>query len=326
MKAELLTGNIEVVSELLGDRDFESLGFMKNQGGSLRAYGLEEIRQILENDGDLIIATENGKIAGCAALAELPWDSDYFRRKMGAIKYFIINKHNADPNGIAAALVHKSLAVAEKKQLEFLLCKCGTKDAGIIHTLELHGFLLMDTLLNYMYDYNDPPFETIHPPQCPEEISLRLAVPDDQEELMMLAKTAFQEHFGRFHSDQKITREQAAGVYGQWLKSSCQGWADWIMVAHTKKQIVGFSVWKKPSQMETKCGIRLGHYSIGAVHPAYHKHGLFSLLTWEGMKVLIGRCAFIEGPTHINNYGVQKAYAKLGWTIRNAVHSFHKWL
>jgi hypothetical protein len=44
------------------------------------------------------------------------------------------------------------------------------------------------------------------------------------------------------------------------------------------------------------------------------------------MKLLSGMVTCIEGPTHINNYPVQRGYDKLNWKIADARHSFHKWL
>ena len=45
------------------------------------------------------------------------------------------------------------------------------------------------------------------------------------------------------------------------------------------------------------------------------------------MQSLEGSADVIEGPTHINNYGVQFGYAKMGWRVlSDARHSFHKWI
>ena len=44
------------------------------------------------------------------------------------------------------------------------------------------------------------------------------------------------------------------------------------------------------------------------MHPDYFGRGLFSSLTYEGMRRLpeLGRVDRIEGPTHVNNYPVQR--------------------
>ena len=142
-----------------------------------------------------------------------------------------------------------------------------------------------------------------------------------------MAHLAFEGHFGRFHADRRLGKEVATRVYEQWLGSSLDGYADWIDVAEISGNIAGFSVWKKPSPQEVELKIRIGHYSISGIHPAYHGRGLFTALTHEGMKGMQGFADVLEGPTHINNYGVHAGYSKLNWRVgADARHSFHKWL
>jgi hypothetical protein len=110
------------------------------------------------------------------------------------------------------------------------------------------------------------------------------------------------------------------------MNSSLNGYADYFVLAEIDNRIAGLSIWKKTSALEKKLPIRLGHYSIGAIHPDFFGRKLFSILTYEGMKLLQPEVDMIEGPTHINNYAVQRGYARLGWQISDARHSFHKWL
>jgi hypothetical protein len=78
--------------------------------------------------------------------------------------------------------------------------------------------------------------------------------------------------------------------------------------------------------LDAQHGIRLGHYSIGAVHPDFFERGLFTALTHAGMEQVCSSADWIEAPTHIANYPVQRGFLRLGWRIAGAQHSFHKWL
>jgi ribosomal protein S18 acetylase RimI-like enzyme len=91
-------------------------------------------------------------------------------------------------------------------------------------------------------------------------------------------------------------------------------------------RIAGYSAWKKPAALDQRHGIRLGHFSIGAVHPDFFGRGLFTTLTREGMEQLRSSTDWIEAPTHIDNHAVQRGFLRLGWRIVGAQHSFHKWL
>ncbi|MBX7184854.1 MAG: hypothetical protein K1Y01_06880, partial [Vicinamibacteria bacterium] len=144
--------------------------------------------------------------------------------------------------------------------------------------------------------------------------------------LVETARRAFADHFGRFHSDPKLGPQASVKIYERWIESCLDGWTDWVVLAEVAGTIAGYTAWKRPTPREASHGIGLGHYSIGAVHPDYFGRGLFSALTLKGSSLLEGLVQRIEGPTHVNNYGVQRGYLRLGWRIEDAHHSFHKWL
>jgi hypothetical protein len=211
--------------------------------------------------------------------------------------------------------------------IQFLVCKPYTDSIEVIQACEQKGFILVDTLIDCIYDYRQFPIRETNPPKIPKEVTLRLAASSDLDELINLAGASFQAHFGRYHSDELIGRDSATRIYQEWTRSSLKGYADWICVAEIGDRIAGFSIWKKPSSLEQRLSVRVGHYSIAGIHPDFFGRGLFTTLTYEGMKLLDGVADVVEGPTHINNYGVQLGYSKLHWRVCcDARHSFHKWL
>ena len=245
---------------------------------------------------------------------------------MCSIQELIIDENFPEKDTVTKKLVSHFIDWAKMEKYQFALAKTYTNDMLNIHALESMGFLLVDTLLDYAVDFLRTPFNSL-PVQDPAKgVSVRMALQDDEPELMNLAKAAFQSHFGRYHSDPLFTNEQATRVYSQWMQSSIRGYADYFVVAEVDGHIAGLSIWKKPSDMEKKYSISVGHYSLGAVHPDFSGRRIFNLVTYEGMKLFKGVSNIIEGPTHINNYPVQRGYGRLGWQIFDARHSFHKWL
>src|SRR5260221_562278 len=141
-----------------------------------------------------------------------------------------------------------------------------------------------------------------------------------------IARASCANHFGRFHSDRRIGREQATRIYEEWIRSCASGWADWIILDVKDARIAGYSAWKKPSALDLRNNIRLAHYSIAGIHPDFFGKVLFTTLTQTGMEMMQGHALWIEGPTHIDNHPVQRAYEKLGWKRVGTQTSFHKWL
>jgi ribosomal protein S18 acetylase RimI-like enzyme len=310
-------------------RDFSSLSFnsiLKCSREQVESRWMDEIAELLSNERAIGLVAEMGaKACGFAICAPLPWESALFRKSMWAIKDIGVASRSEDRNSIATGLVAEVVHRAGARDATFLLCKTTPSDTAIIHALESHGFFLMDTLLNFVFDFRTGG-QKEDAPHVPEGLVLRLATSSDIESLVEIARASFAEYFGRFHADPRIGRAAATRIYEEWIRSCANGWADWILVAVRGNRMAGYSAWKEPSALDRRHGIRIGHLSIAAVHPDFFGRGVFGALTREGMKRLRPSADWIEGPTHIDNRAVQRGWLRLGWQIAGAQHSLHKWL
>jgi ribosomal protein S18 acetylase RimI-like enzyme len=286
----------------------------------------DEIRELLSTERGMgFIAEAGAEVCGLVICAPLPWESPLLGKSLWEIKHIDLVSPPSDGSSIAAGLVAEIVRRIAARDGDFLLCKAMPTDTTIIHALESNGFFLIDTLLNFVYDYR-PTESNGRLPQLPEGFVLRLAASSDIEPLAETARSSFAGHFGRFDADPRIGHASATKIYEEWIRSCVNGWADWVVVAIHGNRVAGYSAWKKPSALDQRHGIRLGHFSIGAVHPDFCGRGLFSALTREGMEKLRSSSDWIEAPTHIDNHAVQRAFVRLGWQIAGAQHWFHKWL
>lgn len=314
---------------LLEQSPFKPLRYLgQNINDVLDNFWLASMVDLAQNkNAKFFAALQNDNVAGMLTCTDNPWETAILGKKAGVINYFTVSESSPFAEQIAAELLDKAAQYALTKEFQFLLCKPYTDAATIIHALETHDFLLMDTLLDCHYDFHRFPLNEIAQPSISNDVSIRLAKSGDEQELTSVAHAAFQKHFGRYHADKNIRSKHATRFYEEWIKSSLNGYADWVCVAEINGRIAGYSIWKKPSPLEAAHQIRVGHYSIAGIHPDYFGRGLFTALTYQGMKLLDGIADIVEGPTHINNHGVQQGYSKLHWRIcSDARHSFHKWL
>ena len=300
---------------------------LRQHGDHLDRFWFECIRQVLQSEQGRIFAVHGPEEpTAFAVYADLPWESRVYGQRMGALKYIAANPLLPDPRPTLSALVTHVCNWAVSAGIHFLLCKTYTDDVPLIHTLQEQGFLLVDTVVDFAYDAKRHPLRDIPAPALPSQATIRPASPDDREALTALAGAAFAGHFGRFHADERTSDEQATRIYQEWISSSLDGYADWILVAEIEDRIVGYSVWRKPSELEQMLPSVVGHYSIASTHPQFAGRGLFQGLTHAGMALFDGIADCIEGPTHINNFPVQRSYAKLNWRAVHARYSFHRWL
>jgi GNAT superfamily N-acetyltransferase len=320
---------LNLINSLMADSPFKPFRYavMSGKEKEINKFWQVKIFENLKKSPVYLIKEMSGNsMQGFILINKLDWDSKIFNLKMAAINEFVLNPQCSKKEWIADQLLEKAVIKAKEEGYQFLLCKTYTDDTVSIHALEKAGFLLVDTLLDYYVDFRKVIFNKISFPEVADEIIIRFAKEEDGEELAVLARAAFANHFGRYHSDPRIQKELATQTYVEWMNSSLHGYADYFVLAEINHRIAGLSIWKKTSELEKNLPIRLGHYSIGAIHPDFYGKKLFSVLTYEGMKLLQPEIDLIEGPTHINNYAVQRGYNRLGWQIGDARHSFHKWL
>lgn len=287
---------------------------------------MAEIAELFQEETTLALTAErDATVCGFALCTPTPWESRLLEQSMWAVKYLAVDPKVAEVDLVAASLVAEVTRQLSRRGANFVLCKAEAAEPVLIKALETDGFLRTDTLLDFVCDCQKVRAQNAAL-RVPEGFTLRLAVATDLEPLAETARAAFAQHFGRFHADPRIGQTAATRVYEEWIRSCAQGWADWVYVAMNGERVAGYSAWKKPSPIEARHGLRLGHYSIGAVHPVFAGRGLFETLTRAGMAQLCGSTDWIEGPTHIENRAVQHVYRRLGWEEVGAHHSFHRWL
>jgi hypothetical protein len=273
----------------------------------------------------LAVCLRDGEIVGLASIGELEWESRVLGRRIYGIPQLVATPADTGEATVLGLLLEHILTTAAAQGAETVHCKRLTDDTLACQALERHGFLLVDTQLVYGFAMKDLAGDESRD-QKTADCRLRLAGATDTEELAELARVSFEHHFGRFHSDHRLPRESASRVYEQWIRSSLDGYADWTVVAEVEGRLAACSIWRKPTAREAALSTRIGHYSIGAVHPDFQRRGLFTEVTEYGLALFRGISDCVIGPTHINNYGVQRGYARMGWRIVDAHHTFHKWL
>jgi ribosomal protein S18 acetylase RimI-like enzyme len=291
------------------------------------AYWLDEITEDLTDESSVAFVSRGRElIEGLVLYADSPWDTKVVGRRIGFLKHLAAKADDARSPDMLDALLDEAIRHATSRGTECLTCKIQPLQFAAVHALERHGFLLMDTILDFVLDFSRTPLEGMSVPKRANGLTTRLATPEDLPEVLAVSEKAFANHYGRYNSDTKMPQGTATKVYREWVRSSFRGWADWILVAEIEGRIAGFGVWKKASPLEVRHALKLGHYNLAGVHPDFSGQGIYTALAADGMRMTQSFARYLDGPVHVSNYPVHRALQKLGWKIAGARHSFHKWL
>jgi len=292
-----------------------------------RAYWLDEIRQSLTKESAIALSSiVAGTINGFILYSDSPWDRQITGRHIGAVEHLAVTSDDQAAAGILDELIDALARSVTDRGTECLVCKVHSNAWPKIHALERHGFLLMDTLVDFVFDFSRTSLEKISLPERDPELKIRRAAPQDLPALMAINEKAFGAYFGRYHADRKMPTGAATKIYAEWVRSALNGWADWILVAEVNGTIAGYGLWRKPLEIEEKNSLRVAHYDLAAIDPEFRGRGLWTALMLDGMRIAREFAQYIIGPVHVSNYRVQHSLQKFGWRISGARHTLHKWL
>jgi ribosomal protein S18 acetylase RimI-like enzyme len=290
------------------------------------ACWLDEIRDSFAKESSIAFASiVSGTINGFLVYNDSPWDTEITGRRIGTVDHLAVTLDDSASSEILHELIDKLTRNLTKRGTQCVVCKVQSKELVAIHALEQQGFLLMDTLQDFVFDFSRTAIEAIDLPRRDGQ-KIRCANPGDLPALVTITEKAFASYFGRYHADPQMPPGTGTKIYTEWVRSAFQGWADWILVAELDDKIAGYGLWRKALKTEAKNSLSVAHYDLGATDPQFSGRGLRTALTLEGMRIAREFARCLIGPVHVSNYPAQHTLHKLGWRISGARHSFHKWL
>src|SRR5439155_4577103 len=287
----------------LTHKPLRHLSYLKRD--QIEGYWLDDIaRGLGEQSSTAFVSRAADRINGLVLYGDSPWDTKVIGEPVAVIKYFVGT--GADDSRVLDQLLDEVQRHAASRDIHLLTCKVQPLQFAAIHALERYGLLLMDTLLDFFFDFSRTPFEKLSLPQRLDGLHVRLANPEDLPDLLALTETAFAKHFGRYNSDPKMPAGTGTKVYQEWVRSSFTGAADWILIAEVNDQIAGYSVWKKASALEVKHCFDIARCTLAGIHPEFFGRGLYTTLTFEGMRIAQQFANHLDGPAHVSHYPVHR--------------------
>lgn len=201
-------------------------------------------------------------------------------------------------------------------QVNLLIARCSATDMVTVHTMEENGFQLMDTLIYFKINLINYSYLTHRSPA-----NIRPVQPDDISQIIHIAKSAFTDYYGHYHSDPRLDRHKATEVYSSWTERCCTepGVADCVLVAELDGIILGFRAIRMNSALQ-------GEFILAGVKPEARNQGLYRAFVIEGLNYCKKKGAVeVLNSTHLLNSAVQKTCIQTGFKYYQSYYTFHNW-
>jgi dTDP-4-amino-4,6-dideoxy-D-galactose acyltransferase len=233
----------------------------------------------------------------------LEWDSNFFGSKIARI-----NGSHIDEKKIE--LIDQGCT---NNRIDCLYFLCDAADQNSIRLAEDHNFHLMDIRVVFEKQIPSSPVDM----DIASPYIVRLSQPDDVSELTEIAKISF--HFTRFYNDPKFPRDLCDALYETWIRKSCDGSSDAVLVVEHLGEICAF----------VTCNVidsERGEIGLIGVNPIFQGEGIGQFLiskavSWFKRKDI----KIVKVTTQGNNWKAQRLYQRSGFLTHSVQLWYHKW-
>src|SRR5215831_12058500 len=119
-----------------------------------RAYWLNEISRSLTDKSSMAFAwVDSGRIDGFLIYTDSPWDSRIIGRRIGTLKHLAVASDGPAGVKILRELINALMQPLAERGIQCVFCRVQSGELASIHALEQSGFLLMDTLLDFVFAF-----------------------------------------------------------------------------------------------------------------------------------------------------------------------------
>jgi dTDP-4-amino-4,6-dideoxy-D-galactose acyltransferase len=239
-----------------------------------------------------------------APCEHLPWDSDFWGGTIGRVRgHTLSEKLREQIEGWARA--------CDVSCLYFL---ARSDDPQTTRLAEDAGFHLVDIRLTL----DRPVPEIVTPPSDRDAVAVHEVRAADVPRLEAIAANSY--HDTRFYADPGFPRDRCDALYRTWIKRSCDGYADAVLVADVEGEPAGYI----SCHLDDAAGI--GHIGLVGVSPRAQGSGIGGLLVARALQWFAahspGRVLVV---TQGRNYAAQRLYQRNQFRTCEVQLWYHKW-
>jgi ribosomal protein S18 acetylase RimI-like enzyme len=219
----------------------------------------------------------------------------------------------ATPQSALPAAISK----ADADGLQVLSTRVNATDLNYLGTLEDLGFRIMDTLVYYRRALTGGSVGAALA-ELPEAFELNRA---DAEACSAIARHAFQGYMGHYHADPRLRGDAADAAYADWItRLLLTPSSDQISLGTASEQkLAGFLVGQPRENGASEI-------VLNAVSPDCRRAGHYSALLGEYLHRAEKRGdREVVISTQLQNYPVQRIWARAGFVLYSSFYTLHRW-
>ncbi|MFC1976439.1 GNAT family N-acetyltransferase [Chloroflexota bacterium] len=239
---------------------------------------------------------------------QLAWDSNFFGFSIGRIAATKLDE----------ASITTLLEQARAQKLECLYFEADPNDSTTISVVERYGFHLVDVRIVLEHPFDNRPAPVPRYP-VPPELFIGPFRPGEMSRLQDISTQIGL--MSRFDFDEKFGSTQSERLYRLWIKNSCEGFADVVLVA--RWQQMGEAI----GLITSTLGDDVAHIQLAGVHVDHRQRNVGTGLVQMALDWAKAQHAqAMQVVTQARNVPAQRLYQQMGFFTKSMTLFYHKWL
>jgi dTDP-4-amino-4,6-dideoxy-D-galactose acyltransferase len=277
---------------------------------ALRRYATKRLMSLVSNpDSSVTTIRRNGSIRGLACWRKLRWDTEMFGFPAARLELVLYEGDYHEGRATVSDLIQRIVGDCRAAGVEHIVARIDANDLPTLHALEREGFEIIDGILTFSLRL---PRERILPPASGFEI--RHFQRTDLDDVLAIARSAYV--FDRFHADPSLTREIADRVTETWVRCSCSGDADAVILACYAGTLAAYVTCNIHKETSDVLGTTFATIGMVATHSDFRGKGAgtcatIGALNWfqqQGVDV-------VEVGTQLANVAASRLYESNGFRL-----------
>ncbi len=234
----------------------------------------------------------------------LPWDTHFFGVRIGRV----------NPHYLTKTSMRDILKWEKSNSIDCLYFLAEFDDPETIRLAEANHFQLEDIRIT-LESNRSRNEKNIY--RVVGNIITRTVQPADISTLEDIARKSHKDT--RFYFDRNFSKEKCDSLYATWIRRSCEGWADQVLVAEMNGRAVGYITCKALDESVGQIGL------VGVDEQArgqgIGKSLILAALDWFSIHNIHSAQVVTQG----RNISAQRLYQKCGFTIHSLQLWYHRW-
>jgi dTDP-4-amino-4,6-dideoxy-D-galactose acyltransferase len=238
----------------------------------------------------------------------LPWDSEFFGIRIAKVKSTLLNLDQ----------FLEVLDWCSNNQIECLYCLFDSQNLDTIRLAERFNLNLHDIRVTLENKNLDKFTEHASNTERKSSITIRQSLVEDIPVLINIGRSSFRQT--RFYSDKNFSRDSCDALYETWIKQSCQGYANIVLVAVIDNLPAGFISCHLDGEPLN------GRIGLLAVDSQFQGTGIGNLLINRALNWFANhRVDQVSVVTQGSNITAQRLYQRCGFRTSSVQLWYHKW-